>query len=155
MPQILAPWIPVSTHICVTLAGGQHPSTFLWLAWRLSHVQLFMSLLDWSLPGFSTHGVFQARVLEQVAISFSRGSSWPRDWTPVPCVSCVAGGFFTTELQERFLQAGSKEGHCNLVKSLWQKWCSSIWRQIPLWRKMTLWVASGFWSFESRQSEDM
>ena len=35
------------------------------------------------LPGSSIHGIFQARVLEWVAISFSRGSSWPRDWTQV------------------------------------------------------------------------
>ena len=32
---------------------------------------------------------------EWVAISFSRGSSWPRDWTPVSCVFCIAGRFFT------------------------------------------------------------
>ena len=31
--------------------------------------------MDWSLPGFSDHGIFQARVLEWVAISFSRGFS--------------------------------------------------------------------------------
>ena len=37
-------------------------------------------------------GFFQARILEWVAISFSRGSSKPRDWT---WVSCIAGGFFT------------------------------------------------------------
>ena len=36
------------------------------------------SPMDCSLPGFSVHGIFQARVLEWVAISFSRGSSWPR-----------------------------------------------------------------------------
>ena len=35
--------------------------------------------MDCSLLGFSVHGIFQARVLEWVAISFSRGSSWPRD----------------------------------------------------------------------------
>ena len=35
--------------------------------------------MDCSLPGSSVHGIFQARVLEWVAISFSRGSSWPRD----------------------------------------------------------------------------
>ena len=39
--------------------------------------------VDCSLPGSSVHGVFQARVLEWVAISFSRGSSWPRDRTRV------------------------------------------------------------------------
>ena len=32
---------------------------------------------------------FQARILEQVVISFSRGSSWPRDWTHISCVSCI------------------------------------------------------------------
>ena len=39
--------------------------------------------MDCSLPGFSVRGIFQARVLEWVAISFSRGSSWPRDRTQV------------------------------------------------------------------------
>ena len=38
--------------------------------------------MDCSLPGFSVHGIFQARVLEWVAISFSRGSSGPRDSNP-------------------------------------------------------------------------
>ena len=37
--------------------------------------------MDYSLPGSSVHGNFQARVLEWVVISFSRGSSWPRDRT--------------------------------------------------------------------------
>ena len=39
--------------------------------------------MDCSLPSFSVHGIFQARVLEWVAISFSRGSSRPRDSTQV------------------------------------------------------------------------
>ena len=48
--------------------------------------------IDCSLPGFSIHGIFQARVLEWVAISFSRGSSQSRDQTRV---SCTAGRHFT------------------------------------------------------------
>ena len=48
--------------------------------------------MDCSLPGSSVHGIFQARVLEWVAISFSRGSSWPRDWI---WVSRIAGRCFT------------------------------------------------------------
>ena len=48
--------------------------------------------MDCSLPGSSIHRIFQAKVLEWVAISFSRGSSWPRDWTQV---SCIAGRRFT------------------------------------------------------------
>ena len=46
-------------------------------------------------PGFSAHGIPQARILERVAISFSRGSSpssWPRNQT---WVSCTADRFFT------------------------------------------------------------
>ena len=42
--------------------------------------------MDCSLPGSSVHGIFQARVLEWVAISFSRGSSQPRDRTWVSCI---------------------------------------------------------------------
>ena len=45
--------------------------------------------MDCSLPGSSVHGISQARVLEQVAIFSSRGSSRPRDWTHVSCVSCI------------------------------------------------------------------
>ena len=37
--------------------------------------------MDRSLPWSSVHGISQARILEWVAISFSRGSFWPRDWT--------------------------------------------------------------------------
>ena len=49
--------------------------------------------MDCSLPGSSVHGISQVSVLEWVAISSSRASSWPRDQT---CISCTAGGFFTT-----------------------------------------------------------
>ena len=43
-----------------------------------------------SLPGSSVHGIPQARGLEWVVISFSRGSSWPRDWTCASYVSFIA-----------------------------------------------------------------
>ena len=48
--------------------------------------------MDYSLPGSSVHGTLQTRILEWVAILFSRGSSWPRDQT---LVSCIADRFFT------------------------------------------------------------
>jgi len=51
---------------------------------------------DCSPSGFSVHGIFQARILGCVAISYSRGSSWPRNWTHVTFISALAGGFFTT-----------------------------------------------------------
>ena len=49
----------------------------------LRRVPLFATLWNSSLPGFSLHGILQARVLEWVAISFSRGSSRLRDRTQV------------------------------------------------------------------------
>ena len=60
---------------------------------RFSHVRLFAtpcSLLVSSVPV-----ILQARILEWVAMSSSRRSSQPRDWTHVSCNSCSAGGFFT------------------------------------------------------------
>ena len=57
--------------------------------------------MDYSPPGSSVHGILQARILEWVAMPFSRGSSQSRDRTQV---SCIAGGFFsiwtTREAQE-------------------------------------------------------
>ena len=48
--------------------------------------------MDYSLPGSSVQRILQARILEWVAIPFSRGSSQSRDWTQV---FCIAGRFFT------------------------------------------------------------
>ena len=54
-----------------------------------------------SLKGSSVHGIFQARILEWVAISSSQGSSWPKNLTHVSYISWITGGFFTTELSEK------------------------------------------------------
>ena len=45
-------------------------------------------LVGYSPPGLSVRGIFQARILEWVAISYSRASSKLRDWIRVPCISC-------------------------------------------------------------------
>ena len=60
----------------------------------LSHVQLFCDPIDCSLTDSSINGIFQARILEWVAISFSRGSCWTRDQTHAPS---LAGRFVITE----------------------------------------------------------
>ena len=64
--------------------------------WECTHAcsvaQLCLTLckpMNCSPPGSSAHGIFQARILEQVAISYSRGSFQPRDQTHVSCVSCI------------------------------------------------------------------
>ena len=60
--------------------------------WKsLSHVPL-CDPMDGSPLGSSVHGILQARILKWAAISFSRGSSWPRGQT---WVSCTAGRFLT------------------------------------------------------------
>ena len=48
--------------------------------------------MDYSLPGSSVHGLLVTRILEWVTISFSQGSSQPKDRTRF---SCIANSFFT------------------------------------------------------------
>ena len=71
----------------------------------LNHVRLFMILQTVSHQAPPTMGILQARILEWVAILFSRGSSQPRDQT---CISCIAGGFLTVwatrEVHKWFLE---------------------------------------------------
>ena len=68
-------------------------NTLKWKKWGCSVVSNSLRPLGlYSLPGSSVHGIFQAGILEWVAISFSRRSSQPRDWT---WVSHIAGRRFT------------------------------------------------------------
>ena len=57
--------------------------------------------LDCSPPGSSVPGIFCARILKRVAMSFSRGSSQSKEWICVSCDSWTAGRFFTTEPQNK------------------------------------------------------
>ena len=61
--------------------------------------------LNHSPPGSSAHGILQARILEWVAISYSRGSSWPGDQTHVFCISCIGRWIF---LQYVFFSSSNK-----------------------------------------------
>ena len=72
--------------------------------------------MDCSPPGSSVHGILQAKVLEWVAISFSRGSSQPKDRTCVSYVSCIGKQvfcffFFTTSAtwEAQFIPKESKQ----------------------------------------------
>ena len=60
--------------------------------------------MDCSRSGSFIHGIFQARIQVWVAISYPSRTSWPRDWTCSSCISCIAGGFFTTEPPGKPLQ---------------------------------------------------
>ena len=75
--------------------------------------------VDCSPPGFSVHRIFQARIWKWVAISFSRGSFWPRDWS---WVSTTAGNFFT--------DWATREAHgwyTNVIQ--WIQWRVKSWRE--------------------------
>ena len=84
------------------------------------HASLLQSCLtlydpmDCSPPGSSVHGILHARILEWVAILFSRGSSRPRDWT---WVFCIAGRFFTI-WTTREAQGG--EISCSITSVVWK-----------------------------------
>ena len=80
--------------------GAIHLQT-IWSLWdspacaHLPTAQPYLTLwdpMDCSLSGFSAYGILQVRLLQWVAILFSRRSSQPRGWT---WVSCIAGKFFT------------------------------------------------------------
>ena len=105
-------WEDLGVHLFHTLQASLHTNTKLGVLWRSyffwsmppgkpsllkwSEVaQLCLTLcnpMDCSLTCFSVHGILQARILEWVAISFSRRSSRPRDWT---WVSRIVGRRFT------------------------------------------------------------
>ena len=87
------------------------------------HPRLFLSVharscstlcdpMDCSLPGSSVHGIFQARILEWVAISYSRGSCWPRDQNHALASPALTSGFFTTSTTCKFgkLSSGHRTG---------------------------------------------
>ena len=69
--------------------------------------------VDCNPSGSSVHGIFQARILEWVPISSSRGSFWPRDWTCVSCISCIAGGFIIAEPLGNIVTNNKKSNVCS------------------------------------------
>ena len=68
--------------------------SFFCIYWDWSEVKVAQSCLTLCNPmDYTVHGILQARILEWIAIPFSRGSSWPRNQTGI---SWIAGGFFTS-----------------------------------------------------------
>ena len=75
--------------------------------------------VDCSLPSSSVHGIFQARILEWVAIFFSRRSSWPKDWT---LVSHIVGRRFTVWATRGSLKDYDLQKQEKWMKKQRQKW---------------------------------
>ena len=91
---------------CVLPAPGLSVVCFVFHPWMMeSSLSLSLSLCApaQSCPTLCTpwiynpHGIIQAGILEWVAISYSRGSSWHKGWTQSLASPTLAGGFFTTE----------------------------------------------------------
>ena len=97
-----------------------------------------------SLPGSSVHGILQARLLEWIAIPFSRASSWPRDQTQV---SCIVGRFFTIWAKGKIhLDRCSQMGKLGLE-------CYTIWDPTLCWCEERLrFQSEGNLSFGTRHS---
>ena len=72
--------------------GSPRKPLILCWKWKRSCDDVLLLHGLYSLPGSSVHGILQARILEWVAISFSRRSSQHRDWIQV---FCIAGRHFT------------------------------------------------------------
>ena len=101
--------------------------------------------MDYSLPGSSIHGIFQATILEWVAISFSRRPSWPRDWT---WVSCIVGRRFTIRVTSEVPQSKAVRWtgllepdfvwHASFLGALlsMQRLLSWMWQKRLLWEEM-------------------
>ena len=85
--------------------------------------------MDCSLPASSVHGISQARILEWVAISFSRGFSRPRDWTQV---SAIAGRRITIWATREYVSNQKKKKKKNRFKN----WAWGLHKSLELSNKI-------------------
>ena len=119
--------------------------------------------LDCNPPGSSVHGIFQARILEWVAISSSRGSSQPRDQTCGSRVSCIAGISYTCWSPYGYTYICTQYLLCwNCFGCKWQKLHFSNLELLPKFREYLLihiyekssgsWVSSTAISWDPKNS---
>ena len=99
--------------------------------------------MDCSPPGSSAHLIFQARMLEWVAISFSRGYSWLRDWTQV---FCIVADFLLSE------PTGKPHSYCkggclnNVIVFSYYQYLKSIYKRVKVkgsWRRLLINIQKG------------
>ena len=103
-------------------------------AQSLQLCQTLCNPMDCSPPGSSVHGIFQARILGWVAMSSSRGSSQPRDWTCISYISSIASRFFT----HWDTWEASFDMHC-LLKNVTQ----ALSLNAIFWETSVIWEQSG------------
>ena len=103
-----------SPHLCPIAAKGEceswilRPSDCTSVSHSVFHSDpMLCDPMDYNLPGSSVHGILQTRILEWVAIPFSRGSSRPRNGTQV---SCITGRFISVwATREAWLYKGNRK----------------------------------------------
>ena len=120
-----------------------------WTIKKVETVKVAQSCLTLCNPmDYTVHGVLQARILEWVAIPFSRGSSQSRDRTQL---SCIAGGFFTS-WATREVWLSTKELillNCGAGEDSWE-FLGQKWDQTSqYWRKSTLNIHWKDWCWSS------
>ena len=87
--------------LCTEHTTVEHKHNFCMRVQLLRSCPLLCDPMDCSPPGSSVHGIFQTRILEWVAISFSRQSSQPRDQTHISSLTSPAlAGFFITQFSQ-------------------------------------------------------
>ena len=89
--------------------------------------------MDCNPPGSSLHETLQARILEWIAIAFSRGASWPRVRTNR--VSCTASGFFTIWITWKFqrLTLEKESWVKNMsIQGKWNSWTGPLQEQLRM-----------------------
>ena len=132
-PFLQLPWAVSSNLLQMALRSPSPswiPLVSLGTTCGVSHLCLTLcDHMDCSPPGSFVNGILQARKLEWVLMPSFRGSSRPRNWTRVSCVSFIAGGFFTgwairealgTTYPSAFL-ASSLGKHIVITKKLFKK----------------------------------
>ena len=96
-------WGPKCSDGCVNYPKGRNPFTLVQSCLTLCHP------MDCCLPGSSIHGIFQARLLKCVAVSYTRGSSQPRDQIHVSYFSCIGRQVLTTSATYTFISCNKSE----------------------------------------------
>ena len=95
--------------------------------------------MNHSWPCSSNHGISQARILEWVAMPFSRGSSRPRDWTWVSCIADACFTVWTTRQAHWTAREVSVTGHYTSLIQFWRDCKACILIGFLFWRDKLTW----------------
>ena len=100
----------------------------------------FSNPMDCSLPGSSVHRILEARILDWIAISFSKESSQSRDWTWITCIASRLFTVWATREVLRYQHFTSRVKVIMFIEELWLQrngeMIHNAWRLSEFWVKM-------------------